>query len=133
MLRSQRSGPRLIDNHIFILSVFDQNAIRDIIDDATEHNSFLNGFLHFPLQFFCAFFNPFFQFFIQLNNFILCRLPEGRGKDVHERLAGRGVFVRYYARGVLADYLRISVGTPADTDRLLASLIEALSETSSEA
>ena len=66
-------------------------------------------------------------------NFILCRLPDGRGKDVHERLAGRGVFVRYYARGVLADYLRISVGTPADTDRLLASLIEALSETSSEA
>ena len=61
-------------------------------------------------------------------NFILCRLPEGRGKDVHERLAGRGVFVRYYARGVLADYLRISVGTPADTDRLIASLIEALSE-----
>ena len=66
-------------------------------------------------------------------NFILCRLPEGRGRDVHERLAGRGVFVRYYARGVLADYLRISVGKPADTDRLIASLIEALSETLSEA
>ena len=62
-------------------------------------------------------------------NFILCRLPQGRGKDVHERLARRGVFVRYYARGVLTDYLRISVGTPADTDRLIASLIEALSET----
>ena len=61
-------------------------------------------------------------------NFILCRLTDGRGNDVHERLARRGVFVRYYARGVLTDYLRISVGTPADTDRLIASLIEALSE-----
>ncbi len=59
-------------------------------------------------------------------NFILCRLPEGRGKDVHERLAGRGVFVRYYARGVLTDYLRISVGTPSDTDRMIAALSEAL-------
>ena len=58
----------------------------------------------------------------------LGRRPEGRGKDVHERLAGRGVFVRYDARGVLADYLRISVGTPADTDRLIAALAEALSE-----
>ena len=62
-------------------------------------------------------------------NFILCRLPGGRGRDVHERLARSGVFVRYYAGGVLADYLRISVGMPSDTDRLIASLIEALSET----
>ena len=59
-------------------------------------------------------------------NFILCRLPSGKARDVHERLARRGVFVRYYARGVLADYLRISAGTPSDTDRLIAALTEAL-------
>ena len=59
-------------------------------------------------------------------NFILCRLPDGRGKEVHGALARCGVFVRYYAHGALADYLRISVGTPADTDRLIAALGEAL-------
>ena len=59
-------------------------------------------------------------------NFILCRVPDGQGRAVYDGLAGRGVFVRYYSRGVLADYLRISVGTPADTDRLVAALGEAL-------
>ena len=59
-------------------------------------------------------------------NFILCRVPDGRGRAVYDSLAARGVFVRYYSRGVLADYLRISVGTPSDTDRLVAALGEAL-------
>ncbi len=61
-------------------------------------------------------------------NFILCRLPEGTGKRVYEALAARGVFVRYYSRGALADYLRISVGTPQETDRLISAFTEALEE-----
>ncbi|MEK9658678.1 MAG: histidinol-phosphate transaminase [Chloroflexota bacterium] len=61
-------------------------------------------------------------------NFILARMPQGRGKVVYEGLARRGVFVRYYARGVLADYLRVSVGTPEQTDRLMAALAEAMED-----
>jgi len=55
-------------------------------------------------------------------NFILCRMPEGRGKSTYESLAARGVSVRYYSRGKLADFLRISVGTPEQTDRLVQAL-----------
>ena len=61
-------------------------------------------------------------------NFILCRVPDGRGRAVYEGLARRGVFVRYYSRGSLADYLRISVGTPSDTDRLIDALRGAIEE-----
>jgi histidinol-phosphate aminotransferase len=61
-------------------------------------------------------------------NFILARMPQGRGKAVYEGLARRGVFVRYYARGVLADYLRVSVGTPQQTDRLMGALAEAMED-----
>jgi histidinol-phosphate aminotransferase len=60
-------------------------------------------------------------------NFILCRMPDGKGKAVYETLAGRGVFVRYYSRAALADYLRISVGTSWQTDRLIEALADALS------
>ena len=55
-------------------------------------------------------------------NFILCRVPEGRGKSAYEGLAALGVSVRYYSRGKLADFLRISVGTPEQTDRLIDAL-----------
>jgi histidinol-phosphate aminotransferase len=60
-------------------------------------------------------------------NFVLCRVPDGRAHDAFEGLAQRGVFVRYYSRGKLADYLRVSVGTTEQTDRLIAALAEALS------
>ncbi len=59
-------------------------------------------------------------------NFILCRMPEGKGRAVYDGLAARGVSVRYYSRGKLADYLRISVGTPEQTDRLIEALRAAL-------
>ena len=62
-------------------------------------------------------------------NFILCRLPEGRGKAVYNALADRGVSVRYYARGKLADYLRVSVGTPEQTGRFIEALRAALRQT----
>ena len=59
-------------------------------------------------------------------NFILCRLPEGRGKEIHDGLAARGVSTRYYAGGALADCLRVSVGTSSDTDKFVAALRSAL-------
>ena len=59
-------------------------------------------------------------------NFLLCKVPDRHGRSIYEGLASRGVFVRYYARGTLTDYLRISVGTAADTDRVVAALKEIL-------
>ncbi|MDA1036070.1 MAG: histidinol-phosphate transaminase [Chloroflexi bacterium] len=61
-------------------------------------------------------------------NFILCHVPDGKGRPIYEGLARRGVFVRYYSRASMADYLRISVGTPAQTTRLLEAFAQSLSD-----
>ena len=61
-------------------------------------------------------------------NFILCRMPDGRGKAVYESIARQGVFVRYYSRATLADYLRISVGTHEQTTQLINAVGQALAE-----
>ena len=46
----------------------------------------------------------------------------------YEALARQGVFVRYYSRAELADYLRISVGTPEQTTQLINAIGQALAE-----
>jgi histidinol-phosphate aminotransferase len=61
-------------------------------------------------------------------NFILCHVPDGQGKAIYDGLARRGVFVRYYSRASMADYLRISVGTAAQTTRLLDAFSQSLSD-----
>jgi histidinol-phosphate aminotransferase len=61
-------------------------------------------------------------------NFVLCRLPAGRGEAVYQSLARQGVFVRYYSRASLADYLRISVGTPDQTTQVIEAMTQALAE-----
>ena len=62
---------------------------------------------------------------VQMN---LCRLHDGRGRAVYDALAQQGVFVRYYSRAELADYLRISVGTPEQTTQLINAIGQALTE-----
>ena len=59
-------------------------------------------------------------------NFVLCQLPEGQGLAVYKGLARRGVFVRYFGHPRLRDFVRISVGTPQQTDRLMEALDGAL-------
>jgi histidinol-phosphate aminotransferase len=55
-------------------------------------------------------------------NFILCRVDRGDAHDIHLRLADRGIMVRCYRDSLLRDYLRLTVGRPEDTDRLMAAL-----------
>ena len=57
-------------------------------------------------------------------NFILCRLPEGRGQEIFEGLCRRGIFLRYFNTPQLRDYVRASVGLPEETDRVVAALAE---------
>ena len=56
----------------------------------------------------------------------VCRLPQGRGREIHDAFASRGVSARYYAGGALADCLRVSVGTASDADKLIVALKSAL-------
>ena len=57
-------------------------------------------------------------------NFILCRLPEGRGQAIFEGLCRRGIFLRYFNTPQLKDYVRASVGLPEETDKVIAALAE---------
>lgn len=54
-------------------------------------------------------------------NYIFMRVTRGDAADIHQRLADRGIMVRRYG-GDLKDYLRISVGRPEDTQRLMGAL-----------
>ena len=57
-------------------------------------------------------------------NFILCRLPEGRGSEIYEGLCHRGIFLRYFSTSRLKDHVRASVGLPHETDAVVAALSE---------
>lgn len=56
-------------------------------------------------------------------NFVLCEVTNGYdAKDVKLALAKQGIMVRHYAQKELCGYIRISVGKPEQTDKLLSVL-----------
>jgi histidinol-phosphate aminotransferase len=55
-------------------------------------------------------------------NFVFARKPGVAGAELAAGLRQRAVLVRHFAKPRIADYLRITVGTPADSARLLAAL-----------
>ena len=57
-------------------------------------------------------------------NFILVRMAASDATTVREALRRRGVFVRTFDHPRLRQHLRISAGTPQDTDRVIAALAE---------
>lgn len=59
-------------------------------------------------------------------NFILCRVSGIPAADLKNALAQKGVLVRYYTSKGLADCIRVSVGRPLDTERLIKALEEML-------
>ena len=61
-------------------------------------------------------------------NFVLCQLPSGRGKQVFEGLASKGIFLRYFSNPRLEDYVRISVGLPHETDAVIETLNSVLND-----
>ena len=55
-------------------------------------------------------------------NFLLVRPPDGKASQLYRDLKTKGILVRYFARPALEDKLRITVGTDAQNDRLLAAI-----------
>jgi histidinol-phosphate aminotransferase len=55
-------------------------------------------------------------------NFILCRVVERDARALQEALAARDILIRHYDSPGLADHVRFSVGTPEQTERLVAEL-----------
>ncbi|HUF53971.1 MAG TPA: histidinol-phosphate transaminase [Dehalococcoidia bacterium] len=59
-----------------------------------------------------------------VTNFILCEVRGQDAKHVRYELRKRGILVRYYNTSGLRNCIRISVGLPRDTDRVIAALSE---------
>jgi histidinol-phosphate aminotransferase len=57
-------------------------------------------------------------------NFILCLISNGKASEIHQLLQRKGIFVRYFDNPDLKDCLRISVGKPEHTDKLITLLRE---------
>ena len=57
-------------------------------------------------------------------NFILCEFEEGRKDAIYEGLADRGIFVREFSSERLRNAFRMSVGTPEQSDAVVAALNE---------
>jgi histidinol-phosphate aminotransferase len=60
-------------------------------------------------------------------NFILCRVVKRDAFQLKHTLESHGILVRYFDKPGLRDCIRISVGTPEQSEALIASLI-AMSE-----
>lgn len=67
---------------------------------------------------------PYLQPFPSHANFLLCRVTDGRdARGLKDALAMQyGIMIRHYATKELNGYVRISVGKPEQTDKLLAAL-----------
>ena len=57
-------------------------------------------------------------------NFVLCQFAPGRAGEIYDALARRGIFVRNFGSDRLQDCFRIAVGTPDQTDALIAAMRE---------
>jgi histidinol-phosphate aminotransferase len=55
-------------------------------------------------------------------NFVMARTKNGSAAPLHEQLAQRNIFVRYWNVPGLEDKLRISIGTPEQNEKLITAL-----------
>ncbi len=63
-----------------------------------------------------------FEFTEPSGNFIFVRHPEYRAKEMFEALKEAGIYVRYFGAGRIDDYLRVTVGTDEQMDKLFEFL-----------
>ncbi|HJJ35742.1 MAG TPA: histidinol-phosphate transaminase [Methanocorpusculum sp.] len=61
-------------------------------------------------------------------NFIFARHPDIGGKDLYLTLKKRGVLVRHFDKPKIAAYNRITIGSPAQMDRLISEIEHILNE-----
>jgi histidinol-phosphate aminotransferase len=59
-------------------------------------------------------------------NFLFVRHPQRSGADLSAQLRSRAILVRHFSAQRIADFLRISVGTDAECERLVTALQEIL-------
>ena len=57
-------------------------------------------------------------------NFILCRVGDRDADTVKKNLREQGILIRHFNKPGVTDHIRISVGKPEDSDRLLSALMK---------
>lgn len=57
-------------------------------------------------------------------NFVFARHPDHSGEALAKGLRDRAVLVRHFAKPRISDFLRITIGTPEECDRLIAAVEE---------
>ena len=57
-------------------------------------------------------------------NFIFARHPDHAGEALAKALRDRAILVRHFAKPRLSEFLRITIGTPDQCDRLIAAVEE---------
>ena len=67
-----------------------------------------------------------FSFTDSMTNFVFARHEKVPAKEIFGMLKEKGIYVRYFAKPRIDDYLRITIGTDAEMDRLMAVLREYL-------
>jgi histidinol-phosphate aminotransferase len=65
---------------------------------------------------------PYLQPYPSRSNFILCRVRDRDAKEIRRTLERQGILIRYFNKPGLTDCIRISVGTPAQSDRIIDAL-----------
>ena len=55
-------------------------------------------------------------------NFLLCRVQGKEARAIRDRLAKQGIMIRYFDTPILQNYIRITVGRPDQTDKVIAAL-----------
>ena len=63
-----------------------------------------------------------FAFLDSQSNFIFASHPKYPAKELFEALKKQGIFVRYFAKPRIDNYLRISIGTDGEMKTLIAFL-----------
>lgn len=61
-------------------------------------------------------------------NFIFASLPDYKGADLAHALRERAVLVRHFAKPRIDNYLRISIGTDEEAEKLIAAIDDILSQ-----
>ena len=67
---------------------------------------------------------PFLRPYPSAGNYILCEVRGVSARDVRDNLRRRGILIRYFDTPSLRNCVRISVGKPHDTDRVIEAMIE---------
>ena len=67
-------------------------------------------------------YRPKINYYPSHGNFLLCHFENMFGSDVYKKLVSEGIFVRTFSDPLLSKCVRISSGTPEQTDRLLGAL-----------